>query len=87
MARLRAVTKRPSLREMLADPIIRAVMVRDGVTEQELFGAIAKARGRMAGRHMTDRDAGRRKFGALPLMQDRAQRLSMPDERRLPWMR
>ncbi len=66
MARLRAVTKRPSLREMLADPIIRVVMARDGVTEQELFGAIAKARGRLAGRHMTDRDASRRKFGASP---------------------
>lgn len=87
MARLRAVIKGPSLREMLADPIIRAVMVRDGVTAQELFGAIAKARGRMAGRHMTDRDASRRKFGALPLMKDRVQRLSMPDERRPPWMR
>jgi hypothetical protein len=44
MARLRTVIKGPSLREMLADPIIRAVMVRDGVTEQEVFGAIAKAR-------------------------------------------
>lgn len=87
MARLRAVTKRPSLREMLADPIIRAVMVRDGVTEQELFGAIAKARGRMVGRHMENREAGRRKFGTVLSIQDRAQRMSMPDERRPPWKR
>ena len=87
MASLRTVIKGPSLREMLADPVIRAVMVRGGLTEQEVFGATPKARGRMAGRHMTDRDASRRKFGALPLMQDRVQRLSMPDERRPPWMR
>ncbi len=81
MAALRTVIKGPSLREMLADPIIRAVMDRDGVTEQEVFGAIAKARGRMAGRHMKNREASHRKFGSVPLMQDRARRLSMPDER------
>jgi hypothetical protein len=72
---------------MLADPIIRAVMVRDGVTEQEVFGAIAKARGRMAGRQMKNREAGRRKFGSVLSIQGGAQKLSMPDERRLPWMR
>ena len=87
MARLRTVIKGPSLREMLADPIIRAVMVRDGVTEQEVFGAIAKARGRMVGRHMKNREASRQKFGSIPLMQDRARRLSMPDERMLLWKR
>ncbi len=87
MARLRTVIKGPALREMLADPIIRAVMVRDGVTEQEVFGAIAKARGRMAGRHMANREASRRKFGSVLSIQGRAQRLSMPDERGLPWMR
>ncbi len=87
MARLRTVIKGPSLREMLADPIIRAVMVRDGVTEREVFGAIAKARGRMAGRQIKNREASHRKFGSVSLMQDRARRLSMPDERRLPWMR
>ncbi len=87
MARSRTVIKGPSLREMLADPIIRAVMVRDGVTEQELFGAIAKARGRMAGRRMKNRQASRRKLGSVLSIRGRAQRLSMPDERRPPWMR
>ncbi len=87
MARSRTEIKGPSLREMLADPIIRAVMVRDGVTEQEVFGAIAKARGRMAGRHMKFHEASRRKFGSVLSIQGRAQRLSMPDERRLLWMR
>jgi hypothetical protein len=28
----------PSLSEMLADPIVRAVMARDGVTEEEIEG-------------------------------------------------
>ena len=72
MARLRTVIKGPSLREMLADPIIRAVMVRDGVTEQEVFGAIAKARGRMAGRHMKNRESSRQKFGSVLSIQGRA---------------
>ncbi len=72
MAALRTVIKKPSLREMLADPIIRAVMDRDGVTEQELFGAIAKARGRMAGRHIKDREASRQKFRSVLSIQGRA---------------
>ena len=72
MARLRTVIKGPSLREMLADPIIRAVMVRDGVTEQEVFGAIAKARGRMAGRHMKNRESSHEKFGSVLSIQGRA---------------
>ncbi len=87
MARLRTVIKRPSLREMLADPIIRAVMVRDGVTEQEVFGAIAKARGRMAGTHMKYRESSNQKFGSVLSIQNRARRRSMPDEWRLLWMR
>lgn len=80
MARLRTVIKGPSLREMLADPIIRAVMVRDGVTEQEVFGAIANARGRMAGRHMKNRESSQQKFGSVLSIQRRAQRVSKPDE-------
>jgi hypothetical protein len=72
MARLRTVIKGPSLREMLADPIIRAVMARDGVTEQAVFGAIAKARGRKAGRHMKNRESSHEKFGSVLSIQGRA---------------
>ena len=74
MARLRTVIKGPSLREMLADPIIRAVMVRDGVTEQEVFGAIAKARGRIAGRNMKNRESSHQRFGSVLSIQGWAQR-------------
>lgn len=39
-----SIIERPALDEILADPIIRAVMDRDGVTERQVFDAVAKAR-------------------------------------------
>lgn len=41
---LRTVTMEPTLREMLADPIVRAVMSRDGVSDQDIASAVGRAR-------------------------------------------
>lgn len=41
-----------SLREMLADPIVHAVMARDGVTEREVKELIGALGERMAGRQI-----------------------------------
>jgi hypothetical protein len=48
-----------SLPEMLADPIVQAVMARDGVTKQDVEGLIGAVRGRMAGRQMDQHETGR----------------------------
>ena len=48
-----------SLPEMLADPIVPAVMARDGVTKQDVEGLIGAVRERMAGRHMEQHETGR----------------------------
>lgn len=54
-----------SLPEMLADPIVRAVMVRDGVTKQDMEGLIGAVRDRMAVRQMEDHEAGRWESGSI----------------------
>ena len=36
----------PSLDEMLGDPVVRAVMARDGVTDERVRDALAQARSR-----------------------------------------
>ena len=51
-----------SLPEMLADPIVRAVMARDGVTERDLESLIRSVRDRMAGRQMKQHENSRRGF-------------------------
>ncbi len=38
----------PSIPEMLADPIVQAVMARDGVTQREVEGLINTARRKFA---------------------------------------
>ena len=40
----------PSLAEVLADPIVRTVMVRDGVTKEEIDGLIQAVRDKLVGR-------------------------------------
>lgn len=40
--------REPSLTEMLADPIVRAVMARDGITKDELKGLIGAVQGKLA---------------------------------------
>lgn len=44
MSTFATTTKRPDVHEMLTDPDVRAVMTRDGVTRQDVVGAIAAAR-------------------------------------------
>ena len=39
----------PSLSEVLADPIVRTVMVRDGVTKEEIDGLIQAVRDKLVG--------------------------------------
>lgn len=41
------LTCEPSLAEALADPVVQAVMARDGVSEEELRRVIASARARL----------------------------------------
>jgi len=38
----------PSMQEMLIDPVIHAVLRRDGLTLNDLLEAVAQARGRLA---------------------------------------
>ncbi len=40
----------PSLSEVLADPNVRTVMVRDGVTKEEIDGLIQAVRDKLVGR-------------------------------------
>lgn len=41
----------PSIKELLDDPVIEAVMARDGVRRKELEHLIADVRGRLNGHH------------------------------------
>jgi len=38
----------PSVEELLRDPVMRALLRRDGLSAQDLMGAIARGRGRLA---------------------------------------
>jgi hypothetical protein len=38
----------PSLQELMGDPVVHAVLRRDGLSPQDLMGAIARARGRLS---------------------------------------
>lgn len=49
MTTRRTMVKEPTLREILAEPIIRAVMDRDGVSAGDVAGAIRNARRRLNG--------------------------------------
>jgi hypothetical protein len=81
------VVKKPSVREMLADPIIRAVMLRDGVTDREVTTAIAKLRGITVRSHMNSRQTVHHEFEPVLPIQDRTVRQTMPIERGRPWKR
>jgi hypothetical protein len=54
-----------TLPEMLADPIIRAVTARDGVTKRDLESLIGSARDRMTGRQMERYENGRRRSESI----------------------
>lgn len=49
MAELETAMRKPSLREMLAEPIVRTVMARDGVRERDVVTVLTKARLGMTG--------------------------------------
>lgn len=49
MATRKRGPRKSSLREMLEDPIVRAVMSRDGISEREVAAAVLDARRRLAG--------------------------------------
>jgi len=49
MAELPPAARKPSLPEMLAEPIVRAVMARDGVEQRDVVMALAMARDRNTG--------------------------------------
>ncbi len=53
-------TSELSLQEMLADPIVKVMMARDGVTRRDVEGLIEKVRGGWAGGRMAERKIGRR---------------------------
>lgn len=50
MAEIVTALRKPSLREMLAEPIVRTVMARDGVKECDVVMALAKARAGLVGK-------------------------------------
>jgi hypothetical protein len=50
---------------MLADPVVRAVMARDGVTEQDVNGLVGAVRDRMVGRQMEAHETGRWESGTI----------------------
>ena len=54
-----------SLPEMLADPIVRAVMARDGVAKRDLESVIGAVRDRMARRQMERHKNGCRESGPV----------------------
>lgn len=56
----------PSLRDMLADPIIRAVMARDGVSEDEVLHVSLAARVRLL-RQAEAHDHGERDAVVMPV--------------------
>lgn len=39
----------PSVKELLGDPVVHAVLYRDGLSAQDLMRAIARGRGRLTG--------------------------------------
>lgn len=55
----------PSIKELLDDPVIEAVMARDGVRRKELEHLIDDVRGRLAGRDRR-REAGERELFLAP---------------------
>ena len=65
MAGFTRTTREFSLQEMLADPIVRTMMARDGVTKQDVEGLIGAVRDRMAGRQMEEHETGRHESGAI----------------------
>lgn len=74
------VDKELSLAEMLADPIVIAVMARDGVTRQDMEGMIVSVRDRLAGRRSEDHDIGTRSFDTVAFGGCQGQRrMSSPD--------
>jgi hypothetical protein len=79
------VIKWSALSEMLADPVIRAVMYRDGVSDREVARAVEMARSRTDGERLNDREAGRTKIDPVSPIPSQAQSVSKPDIRRLPW--
>ncbi len=81
------VVKKPSVREMLADPIIRAVMLRDGVTDREVTTTIAKLRGKTVRSHRNNRQTARHEFDPVLPMRDRTVKQTQPIERSQPWRR
>lgn len=50
--------RKPSLREMLAEPIVRTVMARDGIRERDIVTALAKARVGIVGRGLVSTSHG-----------------------------
>ncbi len=60
-----------SLREMLADPIVRMVMARDGVTKKDVECVVGAARDRMAGRQMESRGMTTRRQAPSHLLDER----------------
>lgn len=54
-----------TLPEMLADPIVRLVMARDGVETQDVEAMIKDLHDRMAGRQMERRDACRQERSTI----------------------
>lgn len=67
MANFTATTRELSLQEMLADPIVRAVMTRDGVTKEDVAGLLATVRCRMAGGRMAVHETARHVSGTIAL--------------------
>lgn len=54
------------LPEILADPIVQAVMVRDGVTSDELKGLMETMRGKLALKHSGGERASQNELGGAP---------------------
>lgn len=50
MAELVTALRKPSLREMFDEPIVRTLMARDGVRERDVVTALAKARAGLVGK-------------------------------------
>lgn len=71
-----------SVPEMLADPIVQSVMVRDGVTREELEGLIATVCQNLAGSQRQEaRRAGPRPGAAAPGLRRSRPQVSRPRRR------
>ncbi len=78
-------TRRPTLRGILADPIIQAVMARDGLTRAEVLATIRRARIRMADkRRATSRSVSKTSPESAPI-EDADPGTGHACERRLQW--